>query len=287
MKSHGSRLLVWKAVGVVLIATLTAPAFAKGPKVDSQDLITKHLQSIGAPQALVAETNCIAEGTGELRILTGGSGYLKGPLDLVSAGDQTLYVLKFSMPYYSAEEFGFNGKSAEIGYIQPGQRSTLGTFLFAHKELISEGLLGGVLSTAWPLRHLDQRHASLHVRDLKKVGNRELYEVRYQTKRNSDLTISLYFDPQTFRHVMSVYTLEISAGIVSGIPDASAFLRERQYRIEEDFDNFQQFGDLTLPTHWRLQFSTDAQVTQITQWDMNFNKLSFNQNLSPDVFTMK
>ena len=45
---------------------------------------------------------------------------------------------------------------------------------------------------------------------LKKIDGQELYDLRYRPHKGTDLDINLYFDPETYRHVETVYTLTSS-----------------------------------------------------------------------------
>lgn len=57
--------------------------------------------------------------------------------------------------------------------------------------VIREGLLGGVLTTAWPLLNVDQRKAKLNFDGLKKIDGQEVYDLRYHPHKNTDLELSL------------------------------------------------------------------------------------------------
>ncbi len=94
-------------------------------------------------------------------------------------------------------------------------RSRLGNFLFLQEEVLREGLFGGVLSTAWPLLNTQIRTRSLKYEGLKKVDGQQLYDISYIPKKrfeSGDLSIHLYFDPETYRHVLTVYTATVLHG---------------------------------------------------------------------------
>jgi hypothetical protein len=123
-----------------------------------------------------------------------------------------------------------------------------------HNEILTEGLWGGTLSTGWALAHLDERLAKLQDRGLKKVNGRELRRVDYTPKKHSDLEIQLYFEPDTFRHVMTVYSMTISPHM--GTSDiATAREQETRYRIEERFADFKNVDGFTLPEKWTIEFT--------------------------------
>jgi hypothetical protein len=74
-------------------------------------------------------------------------------------------------------------------------------------------LLGGVLNTTWPLLNLEGRKAKLEWEGFKNIDGHQLVALHYKPKKGSDLSIILYFDPETFHHVMTVYSASISAGL--------------------------------------------------------------------------
>src|SRR5262249_13384554 len=142
---------------------------------------------------------------------------------------------------------------------------------------IREGLLGGVLSTAWALNDLDARKATVSFEGSKQVDGRQLEALRYRPKKNTDLTIDLYFDPETGRHVKTVYTATQSPTLrqttpvpLAGDPQAasrsgegsdtrSARAGQTRYRIEENFSEFQSIDGLSLPSHYELRFTEELE----------------------------
>src|SRR5208282_5837324 len=105
--------------------------------------------------------------------------------------------------------------------------------------------------------HLDERQAKLQDQGLKKMDGRELRRVDYMPKKSSDLQIELYFEPDTFRHVMTVYSYTIIATERGG-PAASAGRQDRHFRLEERFADFKSIDNLTLPERWTIRFSSDS-----------------------------
>src|SRR5262249_45272554 len=64
---------------------------------------------------------------------------------------------------------------------------------------------------------------------------------------------SLFFDPETFRHVRTRYSFEIGARI--GTRENSNQNTESYYSLTEDFDDFRAVDGLTLPHKYKLQLS--------------------------------
>ncbi len=244
------------AVFVAILAMLSLSAAKDEPQIG--DLVKQHLNSIGTEQARAAVQSRVAEGTLHFQLLnTNNNAAQDGKQVLVSEGDKIVSLLKLPNPNYHGERFVSDGKNVSVAFINPGNWSTLGAFILAHTEILTEGLWGGTLSTGWPLAHLDERNAKLQDGGLKKVDGHELRRVEYIPKKHSDLKIELYFEPDTFRHVMTVYSLTVGAQMA--ISDtATAHQQDSHYHLEERFADFKSVDNLTLPERWTIQFTSEV-----------------------------
>jgi len=190
---------------------------------------------------------------------------------------------------YRGEQFICDGEKTSVtGTYSDKSRSEFGQFLRAEDLPIREGLLGGALSTAWPLLDLDSRNGKLRYQGLKKVDGIELHAVSYQPKKGTDLDITLLFEPDTFRHVRTMYSVSLSAGLgmaASGdraSETASASQQQTRYRIEEKFSDFKLSDDLTLPHHYDLRFQEELQngFTKQVEWEISATRVL--NNISVD-----
>jgi len=230
---------------LLAVMTLLSLGAAKD-EFQAADFAKQQLNSIGSDQARGAVKSRVAQGTLTFQWLN-VAGVTEGQMQLASEGDKFVSVLKLPSVDYHGEQFVTDGKKTGVKQILPGRYSALGRFVFEHPEVLTEGLWGGTLSTAWALGHLDERHATLEDRGLKKVDGRDLHRVDYLPKKKSDLQIELYFDPETSRHVMTVYSyhaiprgggstvsFDASTGRAQSVsgPAASAGQEERYYRLE-------------------------------------------------------
>ena len=103
----------------------------------------------------------------------------------------------------------------------------------------------------------------------KKVDGRELRRVDY-IPRKSDLEIQLYFESDTFRHVMTVY-------LFAGSPN---------HRLEERFADFKSIDNVMLPGRWTIEF-TNGQTRSITRYEVTQEKISHNITLDPGTFDVR
>jgi hypothetical protein len=161
--------------------------------------------------------------------------------------------------------------------------------VFVQDAVVREGLLGGVLSTAWPLLNLNDRKAKLSFDGVKKMDGQELYELRYRPRKSTDLEINLYFDPQTCRHVETTYSYSVSQSLTEGGETSVARQQQNRYRLTEKFSDFKTVDGVTLPTHDDIQFSQELQGghTSLTEWDLKGLDVSSNIAVDPRNFEVK
>ena len=187
--------------------------------------------------------------------------------------------------------------------------------MFVQDAAIREGLFGGALSTAWPLLDLNERKAKLSFEGLKKIDGQELYEVRYRPHKNTDLEMRLYFDPQTYRHVETIYNYSVSQGLTgaspssgpslpgpgsidsglntsmpSGSPETAAARQYlTRYRLQEKFSDFKTVDGVTLPTNYDIQFTQELQngKTSLSDWDLKGFDVMNNVSVDARNFEVK
>lgn len=271
----------------VVLAALFSVSAAKD-EFQASDFVKQHLNSIGTEQARAAVKNRVAQGTVIFQILNRGPQTYEGPATLVSEGDKLASLMKFPTTVYRTEWFVRDDKKTSIAPVIPGRWTEFGDFIKTHNEILTEGLWGGVLSTGWTLSHLDEHHAKLQDRGVKKVDGVDLHRIDYFPKKGSDLEIQLYFEPDTLRHVMTVYLMTITAHSGRSVSDPAGNEKEMHYRLEERFGGFASVDNLTLPARWIIRF-TYGSVSEgiIDQYDITEKKISHNLTLDPKNFEIK
>lgn len=285
-------------LGAIVILGCGVARAAENMKVD--ELLQHHLDSVGPSQARAATKNRVVEGAAAYRVLMGGSGEILGKCVMASEGDKLQILMKINALKYHGEKFLKNGDRTFVaGTYDDGTRSEFGVFLRSEDLPLKGGILGGVWSTNWPL--LDEKNKDrMHYEGLKKVEGTSLHAVSYRPKKNSDMDITLYFDPETFHHVLTVYKVSVHAGLapadssdqalpndLSGGKDAlSARQQQTRYRIEERFSDFRKYDDLTLPSRYNLRFSGEYQngFTKTVEWDVTASRMLTNIQLDARNF---
>lgn len=230
---------------------------AQNQKLTPEELIARHLDSVGTAEARSKASTRVAGGETKFIARIGGSANVDGNAMMVSSGAKLRFGIKLPLNDYPGEDMAFDGAKAATGLLPQGRRSSLSAFLSSQNLPLREGLIGGTLSTAWPLLRLDQAQPKLDYRGLKKVDGRQLHELSYRPRKGpGDLKVSLFFDPETFRHVRTRYSYEIGATIgTRENPNQNA---ESYYSLIEDFDDFLAVDGLTLPHKYKLQLSVQG-----------------------------
>ncbi|MCI0388586.1 MAG: hypothetical protein MOB07_07445 [Acidobacteria bacterium] len=196
----------------LLSQTQSHTALAQNKKITPEEIIARHLESVGTAEARTKASTRVASGETKFVIRIGGAANVDGNAMIVSAGGKLRFGIKLPLNDYPGEDLAFDGARAATGLLPEGRRSTLSAFLSSQNLPLKEGLMGGTLSIAWPLLRMDQTQPKLDYRGLKKIDGRQLHEVGYRPRKGSgDLKVTLFFDPETFRHVRSRYNFEIGA----------------------------------------------------------------------------
>ena len=275
-----SYLFVLMATVMALFATHAGTA----DKVNPEDIIARHLEAIGSAETLASVKSMIAGGTATANFQSPRTGQFTGKAVLASDGRKSVVGMIFEDSKYSLERFSFDGDEVTASYIKPGLHSTLGDFLTTHKGIVKQGIVGGALSTAWPLRDPASKAAKLEYGGTKKIGDRTAHEVRYLPRGGSDLEIKMYFDTENYHHLRTEYTRVITAQIGTSV-DSSASQRQSRYKMVEDFSDFQKAGAFTLPHRYKLTLETDAKGGAfIGDWEIQLTDFNFNQRIPPDTF---
>ncbi len=270
-----------RSILIVSLLLLPSLAAAKPAKPSSEDIVARHLESIGPAEARSAIRSRMAQGPVRFKVLIGGAADLAGVSLLYSEARSLRASLRFGAPEYNGESFGFADDKVDIGFFQPGRRSEIANFLATYDEPLREGLLGGALSTAWPLLELQARGAKLKYDGLKKVEGVELHQLSYVfAKRRSNLQVRLFFEPEGFRHVRTTYRLEQAAPMAQNIT-ASSQQQDTRYDLEESFADFRATDGLRLPHEWTLRFGDQGERASATLWRFVSRFEGIRQNLAP------
>jgi hypothetical protein len=272
--------------GLVLIACSSLSRSSIAEKMKPEEVVARHLESIGSAKARTAIITRIVSGTSQVIFRTTPSGQAVGKAVLASEGSKSLVAMSFPSPVYPREQLGFNGSSFMAAFATPGTRSVLGNFLMNNDVIVKQGLMGGSLSSAWPLLDLNNRHAQLDYIGTRKIDDRLLHEMKYAPRGNSDLKITLFFDQETFRHVRTEYERVIPAPM-GKVEYSNVQEREGRYKMVEEFSLFKPEGGLNLPHIYTIKLSVDTvNGTFLAEWTIKLTQFDFNQKIDQSAFSV-
>jgi len=265
---------------------------AGAEKIKAEELLARHRASIGTDDVLAAYQTAGMQGTGEFRMLRGGTGGLEGRVAMISDALKSRFSLDLGHLLYSGEQFISDGKKVEIQYVRNGTqtRSDLGMFLFRYPQLIKNGLWGGALTRTWALLNHDAKELRLRYERLSEKDGKNLHEVSIECKDCGEVTIHLFFESETFRHVLTTYSL-----VTPSPPTEGRSLKTPmkdppyvRYRMEEHFSNFHTQAGVTQPTQWLVRYTRDQQDRPVMlELDSRFEIQLINNPFDPALFEAK
>jgi hypothetical protein len=291
---NGKGVLV--LTGLLLCSSAFLPyqtVYAEDKEATSEAVVANHLKSIGKPEVLKEIKNRGFDGTTSVEFIQGASGNVHGIFLLLSEGPKVAMLLRYNDLEYPGEYFAFDGTDVSVGYIRPGQRSPMADFIFRYNRLMKEGLLGGTLSCAWPLLHLQGKNTTL-VYDIEEKDGRRLHRLEYRPEKNlGDLKVKLYFDFDTFRHVRTEYRVRINMDMSMPQPDTDSSggamfqnIPDSIYVLTEKFDDFREEGGLMLPHKYTIDYSVEGQGQSfVACWTTRLNNRVYNGKINPQSFT--
>lgn len=276
--------LILLAIVGLLVASAT-PRLSVAEKLKPEDIVARHLESIGTAKVRESIKTRIFSGVSQVVFHIAPTGMAVGKAVLASEDTKNLIGMSFPSPVYPREQLGFNGDSFVAAFVTPGVRSPLGAFLMTHNLIFKEGLMGGALSSAWPLWDA-KRSPKLEYAGTKRINAQTLEELRYVPHSGSDLKVSLFFDHETFRHVRTEYERTIAAptgdrSYIAGVT------REIRYKMVEEFSDFKPEAGLTLPHLYKINLYVDSpNGTSQTEWTVKLNQFTFNEKIDPSSFSI-
>lgn len=279
-------------VAVLLVAMLSGTNasvnVAMSPqKLKPEEVVAKHLESIGPAEARAKLKSHIIIGTAIGTFRLGGSGTSQGGAVLASQADKSLIAITYNSTDYPHERVGYDGTAVRIGEIRPGVRSMLGRFFSQYEMPIREGLLGGTLSTAWPLADISARNVKLKYSGTKKIGDQRAHVLTYESKNDGGLKVSLFFHEETFRHLRTEYERRMTHTMPSQ-PGVTQQMGDAITKLTEDFSDFQPESGVTLPHTYKLTLSIETLTHRSLQdWVFTLSKFSFNQKIDDSQFDVR
>ena len=267
---------------IFLCASIVAAAKAQDLKVE--DIISKHIDSIGTKEKRDEVKTRMAIGTSDFESKL-PSRKTAGKSVMVSDARNLFFITSFASREYGFEKIGFFAGNVSLPYVTAGTRSPLGAFINDHKSMLSDGLFTGSISAMWNLLNSPTAKAKLDSAGTKKIDGRKTYVLNYYpSSASTEYTVRLHFDAQTFQHVRTEHRHQITAKTATfGVLGEQTGV---EISLIEQFEDFRNENGLTLPHIYKIKYTTASNSgTYEYNWGVTISQYIFNQKLAPDFFT--
>ena len=284
MKYAFSLRITRLAFCLILLSALTTPAQDK-PKLKAEEILTKHIESIGSAEAIEAAANRKIEGTAQVWNVRVSRSLIGGGAFLASTRDKHVLLMAFegnNTDDYRGERINFDGKKLIIPFVTAAERSPTGKFIFEYPEISKGYIFGGALFSSWALLDASNKFGKFEVQGKEKIDGVETYKMKFVPKGGTSLTIRMYFDATNFRHVRTEYTRTETAGTVR-VDEGR--LNENRYKLIEDFSDFGEVNGLTLPKTYKVTFRFETvQRSGEFEWLIKLTRFGFDPKTPPEIF---
>ena len=289
MKLFRSPAFISSAFVLLAVGLCVVPATSE--KLTPADLVAKHLESVGAAEARKRVNGTRIKGTVELIVKAGGVGTSGGQVMMASHGGNNLVNMTFESG--ESTSFRFDGSKTTVTQFRPGRHTPLEHFFAENEDIVSEGLVGGVLSESWPLLNLQAKNPKLAYAGMKKIDGRQVHALKYKPGKGSELNITLFFDAETFQHLRTEYEKTVYSSAQTRIPGSPGRLpsvseaRSAPQRLEvyESFSDFKMEGGLNLPHVYKFELSVQSdRRPMLMNWTFNLTAFTFNAPLDRSEF---
>ncbi len=269
---------------LILVASVAFSSISTAQNLKADEVVLKHLESIGTKENRAGLTSLMAIGESEFEskipIVKGG-----GRAVVVSNLENLFFVISLNSKEYPFERVGFFNGKVNLPYINAGTRSMLGLFIAEHEKILSDGIFGGSMSLRWAFWD-EKRKPQVKLSGTKKINDRKVYVLNYMPSGggSSEFSVRLYFDSESFNHVRSDYRREVLRG--QGVFGQANQTANAVLQLTEDFSDFKTIDGLTLPHSYQVSFLSNSNTTSNENiWRINVGEYRLNQKLTPDFFT--
>lgn len=271
---------------VLFVMALITVSSAFGQKLKPEEIVAKHLASIGTAEKLASVKTLIAVGQVDVQYLTQKNLLpASGRIVVASEGNKTFFGLQLNASDYPQEKFIYDGSKFDVAMIRAGSRSPFGEFVQGSNGILSGGILAGAYKTSWPLLSAMDKGAKISSGGSKKINDREALGIKISPKGKVDAEITMYFDEQTFQHVRTEYT-RTSSAMMGRTIDESARQLETRVKVTEDYSDFKEVQGLTLPHKYKILYSVLGAATKEISYTAVFMEFAVNQPLDPGTFAL-
>lgn len=274
-----------KKVVILFALLVSAAGIGNAQKLKAEDIVAKHLASLGPQEKVNAVRSIVAVGDLGLEFVTPKNLPAAGRVLFMSEGDKSFFAVQTNSVDYPQEKFLFDGAKTHIAAPTVTNRTILGNFVQGSSAIYSQGMFGGTLSTSWIMYKAAERGVKISVAGTKKIDGKEAYVLSVIPKGGSDVDIRMYFDQQSGRHLRTEYSRTQSAA-QGRTMDESARNLETRYKVTEEFSEHKEIEGVVMPTKYRILYSRSGQngTTELT-WTALLTQIGFNQAIEAATFS--
>ena len=252
-------------------------------ELKAEDIIAKHLESIGTKGKREAVKNRMAMGTSEFESKLPPRKTV-GKSAIVSEVNDLMFISSFNSSEYPYEKIGFFRGSIQIPLALQNARSPLGTFIADHSVLLNEGLFTGSISSTWNLSNPQIKKRKIESAGVKKIDGRKAYVLSYYPKTSSnDFSVKMFFDAETFQHIRTEYRDAVQGATPSfgNLGDAFGAV----FTLTEEFGDYKTTDGMTLPHSYKIKYMRDSNSgTFEWNWGFKIEQYRFNEKLKENFF---
>ena len=117
------------------------------------------------------------------------------------------------------------------------------------------------------------------------IDGKSVYKLKATGSGTGDLSITLYFDAESFRHVRSEYYFR-TGQLLSPSPNATVHVistAPTEYTLTENFSNITKVDDLILPLTYTISYEAQSIERSLT-WRVSFQQVFNNQTIDASAF---
>jgi hypothetical protein len=263
---------------LVIFAFLGLSIVANSQQLRADEIIGKHIASIGSPEAIAKAKGRMAIGKSEFirqiprQTATGHS-------VMASDGSEFAFHSTFDLQIYPMERIGIFSNKITIPLLNEGMRSPLGAFLMVNDKTLRDRIFGGTIFSTWRLLDLSGADGKFEADGKKKINGRETFVLAYRPKSGlrGGSTIKLYFDAENFHHVRTVMELsepdrgfEINGQNTQMTPANAS----NGSVLMEDFGDYKEVNGLVLPHNYNVSLTLNG-YAGTAQFKWNFTIVEY------------
>jgi hypothetical protein len=281
----------------IVISLFGLSVFAqKDKKIDIKEVIEKHLEAIGTAEKRALNRTIAGDTEFKPKVVFSPMPAMKGKNVIASDNQNVLFLMAFSEKVYPAEQFAFDGKvlsHLSFNYktisILQGQEglysiSPLTILASQFPELLNKGLLGGTLTTAWCLQHLQEKGKLRIENNSKKVDGHEAFIISFTPAKMYFTSIKLFIDNTSFQHFRTEYKKELRGS--TPVLDNPGFSGIDEVMVEK-FSDFKTESGLLLPHTYQIDVDIPYGKLVSYEWKTTFSTFLFDQKMNEELFRIK